>query len=164
MKRISANFGYSMQIFQVRPVGPIFGQLFSGIPDFCWVLWVLHRDPIPSKCSRKTLNFSQLFILRQVCGRSLSCLLLHLYPVSLFVCVVCGMLGFIGLDFFEPWSGSALFVDGSRYIFLFLGNCCYFLLILMMLPGKHLPTTSRNSYGGLEPQVTKDRGSFGGNL
>ena len=43
----------------------------------------------------------------------------------------------IGLGSFEPWTGSALFVDGARYFPISLGITVISLLILMMLPGKN---------------------------
>ena len=67
--------------------------------------------------------------------------------------------------FFEPWSGSALFVDGSRYFPISLGNYSISLLILMMLPGKNtFPQPVETPMGvASEPQVTATGGSFGGN-
>jgi len=63
------------------------------------------------------------------------------------------------LDLFEPWSGSALFVDGARYFPISS------LLILMMLPGKNtFPQPVETPMGvASEPQVTATGGSFGGN-
>ena len=100
-------------------------------------------------------------------ARFLSILLLpHFSTQSSHLCAsLAGCWDSLVLDFFEPWSGSALFVDGSRYFPISLGNYSYFPLDSHDASReKHLPQPVETPMGvASEPQVTATGGSFGGN-
>ena len=77
-------------------------------------------------------------------ARFLSILLLpHFGTQSSHLCAsLAGCWNPLVLDLFEPWSGSALFVDGARYFPISLGDYSYFSLDSHDASReKHLPTT-----------------------
>ena len=161
------NFGYSMQIFQVRPVELILASFFwnflISLPLWVFTSWLLY----PIKMLKKYSIF-QLFILKQVYGhRFLSILLLpHFGTQSSHLCAsLAGCWDPLVLDLLNL-GPVLLYLLSGLDIFLFLW------VITVISPDSHdasrkkyLPTTSRNSYGVTsEPQVTATEGSFGGSL
>ena len=157
-----------MQIFQVRPVGPFLASFFwnSLISLPLWVFYIVAS--LSHQNAQETLNFSTVHSKTGLWALAFLAFLLlpHFSTQSSHLCTsLAGCWDPLVLDLFEPWSGSALFVDGPRY-FLFLWVITVIsLLILMMLPGKNTFLQPVETPMGVasEPQVTATGGSFGGN-
>ena len=112
-----------------------------------WVFYVV--TSLSHQNAQETLNFSTVHSKTGLWALAFLAFFPHFGTQSSHLCAsLAGCWNPLVLDLFEPWSGSALFVDGARYFPISLGDHSYFPLDSHDASReKHLPTTSRNSYG-----------------
>ena len=114
-----------------------------------WVFYIV--TSLSHQNAQETLNFSTVHSKTGLWALAFLAFFyfLILVPQSSHLCTsLAGCGNPLVLDLFEPWTGSALFVDGARYFPISLGDYSYFSLDSHDASReKHLPTTSRNSYG-----------------